>query len=336
MSLETQAAIVAWYVDQMATLRDQVVVAQQQALAQANGDYSDEAAAAYAAAVIPAMAGAQAVAAQLTAAYLAYMVADMTGKALSSVVPPTVDLSKVTGPALRNGLSQDALYRRPFSQARNELAKPSAPAVPSAPTAGAPAPSSPNQPSVPARNPQNDAASASERRAQTIGLTDLELATTHAAQDALSGDKSVVGYRRVLTGAENCGMCVVASTKLYRTADLMPMHPNCDCVVAPVTAGEDPGRTINNRTVGADLVPEAFNKHGVPIFKDDQTIDLGDMLQATHDAINERFGASFANAKSIDYRKAITIRQHGELGPILTVARHKFTKRQLRDNDLRA
>lgn len=611
MSIETQAAIVAWYVDQMATLREQVVASQQQALAAADGDYSDEAAVAYAAAVIPAMAGAQAVAAQLTAAYLAYMVADMTGKALSSVVPPVVDLSKVTGPALRNGLSQEALYRRPFSQARYEISKPKIPtpapsalSAPSAPTTSAPAADH-----TPPRDPQRNARAASERRAETIGLTDLQLAANHTARDILSADQSVVGYRRVLTGAENCGMCVVAATRLYFTRNLMPMHPNCvpgrsrvrtrrilaatrrrysgklsvlttsrdqqvavtpnhpvltdrgwvdadlirpgdylvssgsehwvrgsgpderqapalaedvwsslavtfgfqqvplasedfhgdgsdgevdvvrtdgyfapvgnfelsqsvgerllmpghggriqlpgsggsttlvpsngsstngivrggglglslldghlcraheagirsaasgdlgftepalndvarhpllvredvlgesvldvvhpklfdrvtdvgrvdfldhvynfqtelgtyesaghivhncDCVVVPVMKGEDPGRSINNKLIGADAVPSAFNKHGVPIFDADQAIDLGDLLQEAHDAVARQFGSSYRDAKKIDYRKVITVHQHGELGPVLTVARHKFTKRQLRENDLRA
>lgn len=183
---------------------------------------------------------------------------------------------------------------------------------------------------------QERAADAGERRAQTIALTDLELATTHTAQDVLSSNQSVVGYRRVLTGAENCGLCVVAATRLYHKRNLMPIHPNCDCVIAPVMSGEDPGRTINNRTIGADAVPKAFTKDGVALFDADQTIDLGDLLQDTHDAVTARFGRSFADAKGIDYRKVITVRQHGETGPTLTIARHKFTKRQVRDNDLKA
>jgi hypothetical protein len=371
MALETQAALVDWYIQQMAALREQVIVAQQQALAEAGGDYSDAAIEAYVATTVPTMAGAQTAAAQLTAAYLAYMVADLTGRALGSVVPRAIDLSKLTGAALRNGLSQEALYRRPFQQARLELSRSLSEVAdlePPAPDLTGPEPTftpverqpeparqQPTRQSEPARDTrqqpaqdeqratqdeaqvrQQRATDASERRAQTIALTDLELATTHTARDVLSSEQSVVGYRRVLTGAENCGMCVVAATRLYHKRDLMPLHPNCDCVIAPVMAGEDPGRSINNRTIGADAVPRAFTKNGVAMFDADQTIDLGDLLQETHDAINARFGASFRDAKKIDYRKVITVRQHGELGPVLTVARHKFTKRQIRERDLKA
>lgn len=342
MALETQAALVDWYIQQMAVLREQVVVAQQQALAESAGNYSDAAIEAYVATAVPTMAGAQTAAAQLTAAYLAYMVADLTGRSLGSVVPRAIDLSKLTGVALRNGLSQDALYRRPFQQARFELSKPEPEPTP---VVEPPRPVAQNEqrpreeapaPAPEPRNRQERAAAASERRAQTIALTDLELATTHTARDVLSSEQSVVGYRRVLTGAENCGMCVVAATRLYHKRDLMPMHPNCDCVIAPVMAGEDPGRSINNRTIGADAVPRAFTKNGVAMFDADQTIDLGDLLQETHDAVTARFGRSFADAKGIDYRKVITVRQHGELGPVLTIARHKFTKRQVQNNDLKA
>lgn len=356
MAVEAQAAIAAWYIEQMATLRAQVESAQTQAF-HAAGDYSDDAADAYVATIVPVMAGAQTAAAQLTAAYLAYMAADMAGRALSSVVAPGVDLTRLTGAALRNGVPPEVVYRRPFQQVWTEIARaekklaqrPTEPSVPvPSPSPRVPAIASPGGNEAPARRLSEpkapptreeiraDAVKAGERRAQTIAATDLQLATTHTAQDALAANQQVVGYRRVLTGAENCGMCVVVSTRLYHKRNLLPIHPGCDCVVAPVMAGEDPGRTINNRLLAADAVPAAFNKHGVPVFDADQTIDLGDLLQDTHDAISGRFGQSYRDAKRIDYRKVITVHQHGEVGPVLTVARHKFTKRQIEQSDLRA
>lgn len=356
MAAVAQAAIAAWYIQQMATLRAQVESAQQQAF-HASGDYSDDAADAYVATIVPVMAGAQTAAAQLTAAYLAYMTADMAGQALGSVVPPVVDLAKVTGSALRNGMSPEVVYRRPFQQVWTEIARAErklaeTPAVSpisepiQVPRVADLTPPRPDQAAEPSRNEpvpaptrdeiRADAVKAGERRAQTIGATDLQLATTKTAQDVLGSNQSVVGYRRVLTGAENCGMCVVVSTRLYHKRNLLPIHPGCDCVVCPVMAGEDPGRTINNRLLKTDAVPSAFNKHGVPVFDADQTIDLGDLLQDTHDAIARQFGASYRDAKKVDYRKVITVHQHGEVGPVLTVARHKFTKRQVGTNDLRA
>lgn len=334
MAIEAQAAIVAWYIEQMAGLREQVDTAQRQAYTAA-GDYSDDAADAYVATIVPVMAGAQVAAAQLTAAYLAYMIADLAGEALTSVRMPNIDLSKLTGAALRNGVAPERVYRRPFQQVWTDLAKPDPEPPPGMLTVPRPAPQDEKPPSErPAKMAK--AVATGERRARTTGLTDLQLATTHTARDVLASNQKVVGYRRVLTGAENCGMCVVASTRLYHKRNLLPIHPGCDCVCAPVMAGEDPGRTLNNRTIGADAVPKAFNKHGVPIFDADQTIDLGDLLQETHDAITARFGESFRDAKRIDYRKVITVRQHGELGPVLTVSRHLFTKRRIASNDLRA
>jgi hypothetical protein len=75
--------------------------------------------------------------------------------------------------------------------------------------------------------------------------------------------KTITGYRRVIhpeviaTGSTApgpvCGLCVVASDRLYKRADLLELHALCRCSVAPVV-GEaggdgDPGSAIN----GLDL-----------------------------------------------------------------------------------
>lgn len=326
-------------------LREQVDTAHQQAYADAGGEYTDEAAATYVAAIVPVMAGAQAVAAQLTAAYLAYMTADMTGQALSAVVPPVIDLTRVTGAAVRNGVVPEVVYRRPFEQVWRDLAQP-APSISSAPSSAPDRSTASQRPSenraaaptkAPSREEQRrEAVASGERRARTLGLTDLQLATTHTAREVLQNDSRVFGYRRVLTGAENCGLCIVASTALYHTSNLMPIHNRCDCVVAVVMGSQDPGRLVNNHLVGEDAIPTGVNKHGVPMFSADQTIDIGNLLEDAHRAVEQRFGRSFRDAKGIDYRKVITVREHGELGPVLTVSRHKFTKRQIEQNDLSA
>lgn len=344
MAAETQAAIIAWYVQQMAVLREQVDTAQQQAYLAAGGEYTDEAVATYVAAIVPVMAGAQAVAAQLTAAYLAYMIADITGQALSSVVPPVIDLTRVTGAAVRNGVAPEVVYRRPFEQIWRDLARPASPA--SAPSPAPDRSTAEQRPSEqraappteePGREEQRrEAVASGERRARTLGLTDLQLATTHTAREVLQNDSRVFGYRRVLTGAENCGLCIVASTALYHTSNLMPIHNRCDCVVAVVMGSQDPGRLVNNHLVGEDAIPTGMNKHGVPTFSADQTIDIGNLLEDAHRAVEQRFGRSFRDAKGIDYRKVILVREHGETGPTLTVARHKFTKRRIEQNDLSA
>lgn len=66
--------------------------------------------------------------------------------------------------------------------------------------------------------------------------------------------KTVVGYRRVVhpelsKSGHSCGLCIVASTMLYKRGDLMPIHSGCNCETVEVYMlnGEvfDPGEQIN-------------------------------------------------------------------------------------------
>ena len=61
----------------------------------------------------------------------------------------------------------------------------------------------------------------------------------------------VLSYRRVLhpemskTGC--CGLCVVAATRWYSTASLLPLHSHCHCTVAPAGSEHDPGLELNEK-----------------------------------------------------------------------------------------
>jgi hypothetical protein len=300
---------------------------------------------------VPIVLGAQRAAASLTDDYLSRMIADQTGEPYRS---RPVDLDRVTGAAIRNGVDPAVVYRRPHQEmwtalaeqeertaAFEEAVKPvrrsgesvfdvldRIDAEKAATKAVEPARGSalnaldridaeranrperrptielPDMPR-PVEKPLTDAIARGERRAKLIGLTDLELAVTHTVRERLAEEPRYKYYRRVLTGAENCGLCVVASTQRYRKGDLMPIHPNCDCIVEPLP----------------DNAPHVLDR---------------DVLESAHQAIAETFGRSAADARSIDYRKIITVQNHSEMGPLLTVSRHKFSKRQLRDRDLAA
>lgn len=76
-------------------------------------------------------------------------------------------------------------------------------------------------------------------RATRMAATDLQLAKTHTARRVLSSDRRVVGYRRVTDG-DPCKLCASASTALYRTSDLMPIHARCSCSVLPALSGAVP------------------------------------------------------------------------------------------------
>jgi hypothetical protein len=136
-----------------------------------------------------------------------------------------------------------------------------------------------------------------------MAATDLQLAKTQTAQATfLATGNHIVGYRRVLEGPHSCGLCVVASTRLYHRSDLMPIHPNCDCSVFPVVSSDrDPGPLLNAGTL-ADV----------------------------HSAIAAAFGADSTAARAIPglmngehkpalYRDVLIEHHHGEIGPVLGV-----------------
>ena len=129
-------------------------------------------------------------------------------------------------------------------------------------------------------------------RAVSLAETDVQLAETHAARHHLTSSTNVVGYRRVLTGASSCGLCAVASTRRYHKRDLLPIHPGCDCKVAPIYEDRDPGQVINR--------------------------ELADRLGQE---ITDRFGDTTKGS----YSNLVAVHQHGEIGPILTRKRDTFT-----------
>lgn len=136
---------------------------------------------------------------------------------------------------------------------------------------------------------------AGANRISSIASTDVQLARRNAGFSARGGNRRIVGYARTLTGQENCALCFVASTQRYTRGELMPIHPGCDCGEMPIYGNTDPGQVIDEVRLGA-----------------------------THDAVESRFGISDPGARAPDYSK-IMIREHGELGPMLTVADQNFT-----------
>lgn len=177
--------------------------------------------------------------------------------------PAPVDLKRVSGAAVRNGTPPADVYERPFHLVWRQLAEGVAPPA---------------------------AIQAGEDRAVQSAVTDLQLAKTHASQDVLAADGHVVGYRRVLEGAYSCALCVVASTQRYHVKDLMPIHPACDCAVAPIYGDTDPGLVIDE-----------------------------DRLAAAHAEVQKQLGISDSAARNPDYRTLLITHDHGELGPVLAM-----------------
>jgi hypothetical protein len=239
----------------------------------------------------------------LTAGYLGHLISSSAG---GTTAPTAVPLDAFSD--LR-GVDPTAVYRRPYEQVWTALAD---------------------------GKDFSAAVQAGAQRAGSLAATDLQLAKTRAAQIVLTDDRRVVGYRRVLVGAHSCGMCIVASSVRYHKSNLMPIHPGCDCAIAPIMGTYDPGRTIDSAILSGSAQEQGLGSEGMKLFGHGDVIEVGDLLTQAHDAVRETFGSAAADAHRIDYRKVIMVRDHGELGPVLTVADHNFTKKQIDTGDLRA
>lgn len=302
MAYAQQAAIVANYNTSATTLRTALADAIVQRFDRLDS-WRDSDAEEFAAAAVPMVEGAQHAMAAITDAYLAAMLSDLLQE---DVQPVGVDL----GANLR-GVDADEVYRRPFLQIWTDLA------------GGA---------------LLKAAIEAGRRRADGLATTDLQLAKTHSSRIILQqqesgstrggggrGRRRVVGYRRVLTGRENCAMCVLASTQRYHVKDLLPIHPACDCAVAPIVGRDDPGQVINSVTVTEGSQAVTTTRGGADVFSGNQLVNLGELLEPLHDDIAKRFGISDRGGRRIDYRKLLTVHEHGEIGPVLTVKGQHFT-----------
>lgn len=125
-----------------------------------------------------------------------------------------------------------------------------------------------------------------KNRLVTLATQDVKLADRDEAQRIFDADPEVTHWRRVihpeLSASGTCGLCIVASQRVYGTGDLMPMHgPSCNCTPMGITKSNDPGLRIND--------------------DDLKTIYAAAGSTAAEDLQNTR----------------ISIDEHGELGPVL-------------------
>lgn len=145
-----------------------------------------------------------------------------------------------------------------------------------------------------------------QARLLSIAATDLQQAKNRQARAAYAS--SGFDYTvRVLSGTENCALCVIASTQRYRLSELQPVHPGCDCGERGVTASRDPGLVV-----GSDLLAETYAQIDAKLTSGDSTPELGEKRTSKGKPIS-------------DYTDLIIAREHGELGPTLTWRQDAFT-----------
>ncbi|MBS45303.1 MAG: hypothetical protein CMH83_19465 [Nocardioides sp.] len=129
-------------------------------------------------------------------------------------------------------------------------------------------------------------------RTRQLIQTDIMLAARKSQNDTMAG-LGVQRYRRVLrpelSKSGPCGLCVVAADRIYRIADLMPIHDRCKCATVPLAAGQDIGDRLNRED------------------------------------LNRIYAAAGGNRARDLKNMRVQINEHGELGPVLTVRGQRFT-----------
>lgn len=129
-----------------------------------------------------------------------------------------------------------------------------------------------------------------ERRLSQLMGDDVMLAERESWRQELQR-QGVTRFRRVvrpeLSAEGSCGLCVAASDQMYRTAFLMPIHGSCKCRVLPVIGDDDPGQVLNG------------------------------------DDLRQLYAAAGSTAARDLRRTRVRVREHGEMGPVLTNAKHR-------------
>ncbi len=210
--------------------------------------------------VTPVVAASQTQAVALTDAYLSTRLGEQ---------PVGLDTNRLIGAAARRGTEPSVVYQRPFIQMWQGLGE------------------------------HKEWAALTDGARHRIAMavrTDVQLAARGAANQRISGDQRIVGYRRVLTGLESCGFCAVATTQRYGRGQLLPLHPGCDCTVEPIIGDSDPGRVINRQRLDAlyaevdgstdrtKLSHITVDSDGRPVLPDVVTIDHGELGPTLADA----------------------------------------------------
>lgn len=215
----------------------------------------------------------RAIAGNLGIAYAAEVAAGVVG---ARIRPINLQL-----PAARRGADLRLVYSRPVEAFRREYSR---------------------------TGDETSARAAARARLDQLVEMDLTLARRDGEHQGLglSGDQAgnlttttgdeveILGYRRIvhpeLSLGGVCGLCLAASDRLYRVAELLPIHARCKCTIAPVTTEYDPAEA--------------------------NEVDL--------EAIYAAAGGTTAGKELKKTRW--TVNEHGEYGPVLSGADDTFQR----------
>lgn len=144
------------------------------------------------------------------------------------------------------------------------------------------------------------ALAAGRLRALDLANTDVQLANRQAARDSMTADDRVTGFERALD-AGACELCANADDgTIYSTDELLPIHVGCGCDVAPVVNDHRVAPGLNQER-RAEMVPT-------------QKVETLDGTLTVFDPEGD--------PRPLE----VAIREHGELGPILTDRADHFSR----------
>ncbi|AYD83411.1 MuF-like minor capsid protein [Gordonia phage Emianna] len=107
-----------------------------------------------------------------------------------------------------------------------------------------------------------------EIRLERMVNDDIAMANRSAFRNAINAAPAgvITGYRRVLhpelakTG-QSCGLCVAASTRIYKKKDLLPLHNLCNCEPQEIVDGRDVGQQINDEDLDILYGEAGYSTH---------------------------------------------------------------------------
>ena len=133
------------------------------------------------------------------------------------------------------------------------------------------------------------------RRAETIARTEMLRAGREAQRLQYESNPAVNGYRRVATqDARVCTACLALSGTLHKTAEIMPSHPNCRCVMVPVTpslaeiTGDPSIPDLRPRPVTAETIMAGLSREDLLGILGPRRLDLLDQGFPIEDMVEVR------------------------------------------------
>ncbi len=98
------------------------------------------------------------------------------------------------------------------------------------------------------KTPEQAGNDAFTKRLTSLVEHDVSATARDEIHRIFTASAAVIGWRRIphpeLSQYGSCSLCIAAASRVYQS-DLMPMHGNCKCTVAPVTKTHDAGFTLN-------------------------------------------------------------------------------------------